>query len=95
MKWSVYILRCADNSLYTGCTNNLEERLKKHNAGQGAKYTRSRLPVSLVYAEKSTDRSAASIREAEIKKYSRQQKEQLVSASADAPEAMVYTTQNT
>ncbi len=55
----VYLLRCADGTLYTGCTNDLDRRLAAHNAGKGAKYTRSRRPVVLVYREQAADRSAA------------------------------------
>ena len=55
----VYLLRCGDGTLYTGCTNDLRRRLAVHNAGKGAKYTRSRLPVSLVYWESLPDKSSA------------------------------------
>ena len=72
--WQVYLLRCADDSLYTGVTNDLAGRLSTHNKGTGAKYTRSRLPVQLVHAEPATDRSAALQREAAIKKLSRADK---------------------
>jgi len=67
-RWFVYIVRCADNSLYTGITNDLVERIKKHNAGKGAKYTRSRLPVKLVWREQKSSERAARRREAAIKK---------------------------
>ena len=70
----VYLVRCADGSLYAGWTDDLEERLRVHNAGRGAKYTRSRLPVELVYREWQPDRSAALQREAQIKRMSRAQK---------------------
>ena len=76
--WFVYILHCRDNTLYTGVTNNLDKRLSVHNSGKGAKYTRARLPVELIYFEKSTDRSTASQREAAIKKLSRQEKMALI-----------------
>lgn len=66
--WFVYMLRCSDQSLYTGITNNVESRLSRHNQGQGARYTRSRLPVALVYTETAVDRSAALRREAQIKR---------------------------
>lgn len=79
MEWSVYILRCADNSLYTGVTNDLERRIKQHNAERGgAKYTRMRQPVSLVYTEACADRSSAQIREAALKKLTRAEKEALL-----------------
>ncbi len=70
----VYILECADGSLYTGWTDDLERRLRRHNAGRGAKYTRSRLPVRLVYHERADDKPSALRREIEIKKLSRAQK---------------------
>ena len=69
--WQVYILKCADGSLYTGITTNIEQRLTVHNAGTGAKYTRGRLPVTLVYAEPAEGRATASQREAAIKKLGR------------------------
>ena len=72
--WQVYILRCGDGSLYTGVAVNLPERIAAHNNGTGAKYTRSRLPVSLVYAEAAADRSVALRREAAIKKLCRSDK---------------------
>ena len=71
--WCVYILRCADGTLYTGCTVALPRRLLAHGRGS-AKYTRSRLPVSLVYAEAVADRSDALRREAALKRLSRPQK---------------------
>ena len=73
-----YILRCADGTLYCGWTNNLEKRLKSHNEGKGAKYTRSRLPVSLVYYEKFESSVEAQKREREIKKLSRSEKLNLI-----------------
>lgn len=76
--WHVYILKCADGSLYAGSTNDLEGRLKTHNLGKGAKYTRSKLPVRLAFSEVVTDKSSAYKREAEIKKLSRKQKELLI-----------------
>lgn len=72
--WFVYIVRCKDNSLYTGITNNIKKRIKTHNAGRGAKYTRARRPVELVYSETHHDKSSASIRESQIKKLTRQEK---------------------
>ncbi|NLX82464.1 MAG: GIY-YIG nuclease family protein [Clostridiales bacterium] len=70
----VYILECRGGSLYTGWTNNLSKRLAEHAQGKGARYTRSRLPVKLVYHEVCESASDAMKREAQIKKYSRQQK---------------------
>lgn len=74
----VYLLRCGDGTLYTGCTNDLRRRLAVHNAGKGAKYTRSRLPVSLVYWESLPDKSSALRRESAIKRLSRAQKLSLI-----------------
>ena len=74
----VYLLRCGDGTLYTGCTNDLRRRLAVHNAGKGAKYTRSRLPVSLVYRESLPDKSSAQRRESAIKRLSRAQKLSLI-----------------
>lgn len=74
MGWFVYMLRCRDGSLYTGCTNNLARRLAAHQSGRGAKYTRSRLPVALAYWEELPDRSAAMRREAAVKRLTRAQK---------------------
>ncbi|NMA94540.1 MAG: GIY-YIG nuclease family protein [Clostridiales bacterium] len=74
----VYILRCKDDTLYTGWTNNLENRLNAHMTGQGAKYTRARLPVKLVFVEKYPDRSSAQQREYEIKQLTRAKKLELI-----------------
>ena len=74
----VYILRCADDSLYTGWTNRLNARIQAHNSGKGAKYTRSRRPVELVYCQGFGSRSGAMRREAQIKRMTRPQKEQLL-----------------
>ena len=68
------IVQCSDGTLYTGCTNDLKNRLEKHNAGKGARYTRGRLPVKLVYYEVFATKSEAMKREAQIKKLSRKQK---------------------
>lgn len=78
MSWFVYILKCADDSLYTGVTTDLNRRLSEHNAGTGAKYTRCRLPVSITYSEPAESRSAACVREAAIKKLSRTKKIELI-----------------
>ncbi len=72
--WYVYIAHCADGTLYTGSTNNLEHRLTAHNEGVGAKYTRSRRPVQIVYQQLCDDKSAALKREYEIKQLSREKK---------------------
>lgn len=74
----VYILRCADGTLYTGWTTDLERRLRAHNSGQGAKYTRGRRPVRLVYWEEQPNRSAAQRREAAIRRLSRARKLELI-----------------
>lgn len=73
-----YILKCADNSLYTGWTNDIHHRLEMHNKKKGAKYTRGRTPVELVYLESSDTKEEAMKREAAIKKLSRMEKEKLI-----------------
>jgi putative endonuclease len=70
----LYILECADCSLYTGITTDVSRRFEEHKAGTGARYTKSHVPVRIVYVEGCGDRSAAQIREAEIKKWSREKK---------------------
>lgn len=77
----VYIGLCSDGSLYTGFTNNLEERFKTHNSGKGAKYTRSRLPIRLVYHESFDNKSIALKREIEIKSLSHKEKIHLINKS--------------
>ncbi|HAF43566.1 MAG TPA: hypothetical protein DCK83_01120 [Gallionellaceae bacterium] len=74
MSWVCYLLQCADNTLYCGITNDLDKRRAAHNAGEGAKYTRGRTPVKLVYRELCADKSAALKREREIKALSRAEK---------------------
>ena len=74
----VYILRCQDGTLYTGWTNRLSHRVEAHNQGRGAKYTKARRPVTLVYWEKVPDKAAALRREREIKKLSRAEKLALI-----------------
>ncbi|MCI5691340.1 MAG: GIY-YIG nuclease family protein [Clostridiales bacterium] len=78
-----YILRCADGTLYTGWTNDLPRRLQAHNAGTGAKYTRPRRPVCLVYQESFPTKQEAMRREWEIKQYSRAEKLRLIAARQD------------
>ena len=73
-----YILSCGDGTLYTGWTNDLERRLAAHNAGRGGKYTRSRLPVTLVYSEEHDTKEQAMSREWEIKQLTREQKLKLI-----------------
>lgn len=77
----VYLLQCADGTLYTGYTDDPVRRTKIHNAGKGAKYTRARLPVELVYQEACADKSAALRREYEIKRLTRVQKLKLIEQS--------------
>jgi predicted GIY-YIG superfamily endonuclease len=72
--WFVYVLRCADGSLYTGITTDLSRRCKEHSAGTASRYTRSRLPAELIYQEAARNRSQALKREAEIKAMSRREK---------------------
>jgi predicted GIY-YIG superfamily endonuclease len=80
--WFVYIVRCADGTLYTGITNDLNRRCEQHNAGTASRYTRSRLPVELVYQDAQDNRSVATKRELEIKALSRQEKEALIQSGA-------------
>jgi len=79
--WFVYLLRCADGSLYTGITNDLPRRVEQHNAGIASRYTRSRLPVVLVYKEPQASRSLALKRELVIKALSRLEKESMIKAA--------------
>ena len=76
--WYVYLLRCADGSLYAGSTTDVERRLREHASGHGGAYTRSRRPVKLVYREAHPDRSQAQRREAELKRWPRAKKQLLV-----------------
>ena len=76
--WSVYILRCGDGTLYTGIAKDVTARVLCHSAGKGAAYTRTHLPVALVYREESLTRSEALIREARIKRLPRRKKEDLI-----------------
>ena len=78
MPWYVYILRCGDNTLNTGITDDVPRRLAAHRAGKGAKYTRGRGPLELVYTEQLPDKSAALRREIEIKRLRRAEKERLI-----------------
>lgn len=74
----VYILECSDKTYYTGWTKDLEKRINVHNNGKGAKYTRGRLPVKVIYFEKYITKSEAMKREYQIKKMSRKEKEKLI-----------------
>lgn len=85
MSWFVYILRCADETLYTGVTTDLTRRVAEHNSGvkgKGAKYTAARQPVVLVYDEACLDRSAAQIREAALRRSTRGEKLAMIQAAA-------------
>lgn len=78
--WHCYLLQCADNTFYTGITNNLQKRIAAHNLGTASKYTRGRLPVQIVYSETHANRSSASKREAQIKRFSRAKKLDLITS---------------
>lgn len=83
--WFVYMVECADGSLYTGITTDIERRVHEHNHDEkGARYTRAKRPVMLVYSESTTDRSSAAKREASIKKLTRKQKQTLVKACSSS-----------
>ena len=79
--WKLYILRCGDGSLYTGITTDVQKRLAAHRSGKGAKYTRGRGPLELVYSEKCGSHSDALRRELEIKRLTREEKETLIRQS--------------
>jgi putative endonuclease len=86
--WFVYLLRCSDNSLYCGITNNLNRRINQHNSSsRGAKYTRARRPVILAYSTSVENRSEASKLEAKIKKMTKKQKEEMAERGGHAPQA--------
>jgi len=76
--WTVYILRCGDGSLYTGIAKDVQVRLKQHSEGKGATYTRTRLPVTLLYQQQGLTHSEALIREAQIKAMPRSKKEEII-----------------
>ncbi len=78
MTWTVYVARCRDGTLYTGITTDPERRLAEHNSGTGGAYTRSRLPLVMIYGEPAGDRSSAQRRERAIKRLTRAQKEMLI-----------------
>lgn len=78
MSWYVYMLRCGDSTLYTGVTDDVERRLAAHRSGKGAKYTRGRGPLELVWQEEVPDKSAALRREYQIKQLPKQEKEGLI-----------------
>ena len=82
-KWRFYIVKCNDGSLYTGITKDLEERLKRHNQGRASKYTKVKLPVSLVYSEILDNESLAKRREIQVKKLSHTNKLKLIEKSLE------------
>ena len=77
-RWWIYIVECSDGSYYTGITPDINKRIEKHNNGSGARYTRSKSPVQLLYYEKHKNRSWATKRELEIKKLTHDQKKELI-----------------
>ena len=87
MTWYVYILRCGDNTLYTGITDDVDRRLAAHRAGKGAKYTRGRGPLELAYQEEQPDKSAALRREYAVKQLSRGGKLALIARGGVTPPA--------
>ena len=87
MGWTVYVLRCRTGQLYTGCTTDLERRVREHNSGAGSRFTRSRLPVTLVYKEELESKSEALRRELAIKAMKRSEKLLLVGHAALATSA--------
>lgn len=91
--WVVYMVRCCDNSLYTGVTTDLTRRLDEHNAPKkGARYTRSRQPVTLVYQESASSRSAALAREYQLKRLSKSRKEFLIHSATHESTIMESST---
>jgi putative endonuclease len=83
MNWSVYIILCSDNSLYTGISIDVSRRFNQHASGQGAKYFRGRQPKQLVYLEPGHNRSSASKREIDLKKLSRVEKSRIITSDAN------------
>ncbi len=83
MNWQVYIIRCSDNSLYTGITTDMERRFGQHQAGKGARYFRGRRPLEVVYLENGHSRSTAGKRENQIKRLARAEKELLISSDVN------------
>ena len=80
--WFVYLVRCRDGTIYTGITNDVDTRLKKHNQGRGAKYTAQRRPVALLYTETYPDQNSARKREFQLKGWTKQKKEALAAGFA-------------
>ncbi len=75
--WHLYMVRCADDTIYTGISIDVSSRVTKHNSGRGAKYTQARLPVRLIYSESQPDRISAMKREIQVKRWNRKMKEKL------------------
>jgi len=92
MSHFVYILRCSDNSLYIGHAEDTEERLKRHNSGRGAAFTRSRTPVELVYKEELPTKADANRREGQLKCWSRAKKEALIKGDVNQLVRLSHTT---
>jgi predicted GIY-YIG superfamily endonuclease len=84
-RWHLYIVKCSDRTFYTGITNDLEHRLEMHNAGKASRYTRSRLPVILVYQERCKNRSDALKKEYSIKSLSRREKKEYIVSKTGVP----------
>jgi putative endonuclease len=83
--WTLYILKCKDGTLYTGIAKDVDKRLKAHNDGKGAKYTRARRPVSLLYQESCKSRTQALVRECAVKALPRNKKQDLISTVSPSP----------
>ena len=91
--WFVYILLCTDDSLYTGCTNNIEKRFSEHSSGKGGRYTRSHKPVDIVYKESFHTKSEALKRECEIKKWRKSEKVRMIQTEILIPPSHSHTPQ--
>ncbi len=87
MSWTLYILRCGDDTRYTGVTTDVERRVAEHQAGKASRYTRGRLPVTLVYREAVASRSVALRREAAVKRMTRDEKTRLMMRARPATDA--------
>ncbi|MDA8422487.1 MAG: GIY-YIG nuclease family protein [Nitrospiraceae bacterium] len=86
-RWLLYILKCRDNTFYTGITNDVERRLGMHNDGIASRYTRSRLPVILIYQERCRNKSSALKKECRVKSLSRKEKEQYIHKKSRTPDS--------
>ena len=82
--WYLYILECSDGTYYTGITTDIPRRIQAHEDGKGAKYTKGRAPLKLIYSEECTDRSSASKRELQVKALAKEEKIALIRAATDA-----------